>query len=111
VLVASNSSCSDEASAQVVVNEVVGVAEATPHEPVSLVQTNGGISLTFHGINARRAEIRFINTLGQIAQTEQATPSDGQRIFIAMDQMASGVYTVQVLADGSEVFACQVVKH
>lgn len=111
VLVASNSSCSDEASAQVVVNEVVGVAEATPHEPVSLVQTNGGISLTFHGINARRAEIRFINTLGQIAQTEQAAPSDGQRIFIAMDQMASGVYTVQVLADGSEVFACQVVKH
>lgn len=111
LLVASNSNCSDEASAQVVVDEVVSVADGAPREPVTLVQANGGVSLTFQGINARRAEIRFISALGQIAHTEQAAPSDGQRIFIAMDQMAAGAYTIQVLADGSEVFARQVVKH
>ena len=111
LLVASNSNCSDEASAQVVVDEVVSVAEVAPREPVTLMQANGGVSLTFQGINARRADIRFINALGQIAHTERAAPSDGQRIFIAMDQMAAGAYTVQVIADGSEVFARQVLKH
>jgi hypothetical protein len=94
----------------IVVNEVVNVASTDATEAVTLLQANGGVSLTFNGINSRRAEIRLINTLGQVACSERATPADGQRVFIALDALASGAYTVQVIADGKEVFARQIVK-
>jgi hypothetical protein len=110
VLLASNESCESTAAVNIVVNEVVNVASTDATEAVTLLQANGGVSLTFNGINSRRAEIRLINTLGQVACSERATPADGQRVFIALDALASGAYTVQVIADGKEVFARQIVK-
>jgi len=109
-LTASNASCSATSAVNVVVNQVVNVAEAVVAAPVTMIQANGGIQLAFSGVNSRKADIRLINALGQIVVNERATPRDGQQVFISLEELSAGAYTVQVIADGKDLFSRQIVK-
>jgi hypothetical protein len=105
-----NGQCTATAGTEVTVNQLVSVNGPAEEEPVKLVQADGGVYVTFQGGISGRGEVRVINALGQMIRSERVNAAAGQRVFITTSDLAGGAYTVQVIADGREVFARSIVR-
>jgi len=110
-LTTSNGICEGTGAIEIMATESVAITEVVEAaDKVTFQQADGGFYLAFQGVSSRRAEIRLINTLGQLAMSQQATPADGQRVYVDLSQLAAGAYTIHVIADGQDLFTKKVVR-
>ena len=75
-----------------------------------LIQMNGGVQLTFMDVNAKNAEIRLYNSAGQMTIRQQGGAKDGQKVFVDMNDLSSGVYLIQVINDHKILLSQQVIR-
>ncbi|MCC6601201.1 MAG: PKD domain-containing protein [Crocinitomicaceae bacterium] len=109
-LTASNTSCSDSEEITIAVEEVLSIAESGNRPAVTMLQMNGGIQLTFVDANAKTADIRLFGTNGQLVKRERSSAHDGQRVFIDLNDLSKGVYTVQVVSGQTLLMTQKVVR-
>jgi hypothetical protein len=108
-MIASNDNCELIDEVEVVAQTTVGLSESLSAE-ISVVRGDGGVQISFNGVSASGCNVSIFNTAGQIVYEKQGGVSAGQSIFVDMDGLAQGVYTVRISEKGQLLKVASVSK-
>jgi hypothetical protein len=108
-MIASNDNCELIDEVEVVAQTTVGVSESLSAE-ISIVRRDGGVQISFNGVSASGCNVSIFNTAGQIVYEKQGGVSAGQTIFVDMDGLAQGIYTVRISEKGQLLKVASVSK-
>ena len=108
-MLASNDNCSLENDVVVSAQTTVGVIEAL-NADITIIRRDGGVAINFNGVSATSCNVSIFNSMGQIVYEKNSGVSSGQLVFVDMEALSQGVYTVRISDRGQVLKVASVSK-
>lgn len=108
-MIASNDNCSLTSEVVVSAQTTVGITEEL-NTDITVIRRDGGVAINFNGVSATSSNVAVFNAMGQIVYEKNGGVASGQMIFVDMEGMAQGVYTIRISNRGQLLKVASVSK-
>lgn len=101
--------CSDHVSTQLIVK--TAAVETPITTPIQMLQLTESLQLTFgSSLSEMAVSIELFDAAGRIAFSKSKNVQSGQQVIVPTTQLADGLYTIRVSAEGQVLFSKKLVK-